>query len=241
MSRVKIVVENITGVMPKSHMELAVSIEKQILLNANEELYKELYFFGENTNKRIKDINSAIYVEDYRIEGENIFAKRFNFFISVYNEGFFKEIVIGALKLKEFNYKEFKFKVVKVEFIELKKIEKDYALFKTMSPLIIKNKEGKFLDIEDENYEEALNYIVNLALENIRGIGLKKPLKFVPIEMRKIVLKEQLREFKARKFFYINAYKGKFLLRGDRDDLIAIYKIGLGYRRSMAAGMIELI
>ncbi|MGL5616479.1 MAG: CRISPR-associated endoribonuclease Cas6 [Sarcina sp.] len=241
MSRVKLIIENLTGVMPRSEMELAGSIEKQILLDANEDIYKELYFFGDKTNKKIKDINSAIYVENYRIEGENIFAKRFNFFISVYNEEFFKEIVVGALKLKEFSYKKFKFKVVKVEFIELKKIEEDYALFKTMSPLIIKNKEGKFLDIEDENYEELLNYIVNISLENIRGTGLKKRLKFVPMEMKKIVLKEKLREFTAREFFYINAYKGQFLLRGDRDDLRAIYKIGLGYRRSMAAGMIEVI
>ncbi|MGO0807310.1 hypothetical protein ACTPEF_25930, partial [Clostridioides difficile] len=40
---------------------------------------------------------------------------------------------------------------------------------------------SKYLDVEDSNYIECLNYIANLTLESIRGSGLRKPLEFIPI------------------------------------------------------------
>ncbi len=54
-----------------------------------------------------------------------------------------------------------------------------------MSPIIVKNKEGKYLDVEDSNYIECLNYIANLTLESIRGSGLRKPLEFIPLNFKK--------------------------------------------------------
>ncbi len=78
-----------------------------------------------------------------------------------------------------------------------------------MSPIIVKNKEGKYLDVEDSNYIECLNYIANLTLESIRGSGLRKPLNLYLLTSKR-VLKEKIRGFKVREYYYINAYAGTF-------------------------------
>lgn len=44
-----------------------------------------------------------------------------------------------------------------------------------------------------------------------------------------------------RQYFYINAYKGEFILRGDKEDLNVIYKMGVGNRRSQAKGMVDIV
>ncbi|EGT5161846.1 CRISPR-associated endoribonuclease Cas6, partial [Clostridioides difficile] len=85
------------------------------------------------------------------------------------------------------------------------------------------------------------NYIANLTLESIRGSGLRKPLEFIPLNFKKRVLKEKIRGFKVREFYYINAYAGTFFLKGDMEDLNALYKMGIGYRRTENAGMVDIL
>lgn len=240
MGRLRLNIEALDGKVPNSYGEFAVSIEKMIVTKYSEELFHSLYEYGNRSNKRIKDINSAIYVEDFLKDKDILKAKKFNFYLSSYNEEFFQKLVLGALKLKEFSYKELRFKILRVELIEEREINNDYALLKTMSPLVIRNKSGKFLNIEDEEYEEVLNYIANIELTTIRGNGLAKPLKFIPLNMKKVVLKEEIRNFTVGKYFYINAYKGEFILRGNKEDLNAIYKMGIGNRRSQAKGMVDI-
>lgn len=241
MGRLKLHIEALDNKIPSSYGEFAVSIEKMIITKYSEEFFHSLYKYGDRSNKRIKDINSAIYVEDFLKDKDILKAKKFNFYLSSYNEEFFQKLVYGALKLRDFSYKEFRFKVLRVELLEERKINNDYVLLKTMSPLVVRNKLGKFLNIEDEEYEKVLNYIVNIELITIRGYGLAKPLKFIPLNMKKVVLKEKIRDFTVRQYFYINAYKGEFILRGDKEDLNVIYKMGVGNRRSQAKGMVDIV
>ncbi|MCC0686255.1 CRISPR-associated endoribonuclease Cas6, partial [Clostridioides sp. ZZV14-6345] len=40
---------------------------------------------------------------------------------------------------------------------------------------------------------------------------------------------------------YINGYKGRFILKGDIDDLNLIYNLGLGFRRAQGFGDVDVL
>ena len=141
---------------------------------------------------------------------------------------------------------ENKAKLVKTisDLVKEKKSTKEQVIYKTLSPICVKNKEGKFLDIDDNEYLKELNYVTNMILNNYRGYGLKRELSFESLDMKKVVVKEPLREFKKvtnREYQYVNAFKGKFALIGDIEDLNDIYKLGIGFKRGQAFGNLDVV
>ena len=83
-----------------------------------------------------------------------------------------------------------------------------------------------------------------MILNNYRGYGLKRELSFESLDMKKVVVKEPLRDFKKvtnREYQYVNAFKGKFELIGDIEDLNDIYKLGIGFKRGQAFGNLDVV
>ena len=114
---------------------------------------------------------------------------------------------------------------------------------KTLSPIFIRDRAGKAIDINDSKFQEVLNYICNLYIKNYRGDGLRQELKISPINMRKVVIKEEITGFKeitGKEFIYIDSYKGLFNLEGDISDLQILLEAGIGFRRSEGLGLIDL-
>lgn len=242
MGRIAIFMEAYQGVIPKDNSMLSVSFIKEILNSIDKDFTSNLFSYEGGSNKKIKDINTAIYIPKFKdnkdtliVQGDIIFN------ISFYNDSMYYYLYNGALKIKEFRYKDYIFKVkriaVKIEEI----IKEEGVIFKTLSPIIIKNKEGQYLDIDSPEYVENLNYICDLTLKSIRGYGLLKPLQFTVLNLKKKVLKEKLRNFNEREYYYINAYTGTFFLKGSIEDLRALYKTGIGYRRTQNAGLVEIL
>ncbi|MCC0781568.1 CRISPR-associated endoribonuclease Cas6 [Clostridioides sp. ES-S-0108-01] len=244
MSRISIFMESCNGKFPNENSMLSVSFIKNILNAENKDFAKSIFNYGEEgkNNKQIKDINTAIYIPNLiRSKNELLVDGDIIFNISFYNYSMFSKLYNGILKVKELEYKGYRFKIKNIKIHKEHEIKENGVIFKTMSPIIVKNKEGKYLDVEDSNYIECLNYIANLTLESIRGRGLIKPLEFIPLNFKKRVLKEKIRGFKEREYYYINAYAGTFFLKGDVKDLNALYKMGIGYRRTENAGMVDIL
>ncbi|MPN29686.1 hypothetical protein SDC9_177139 [bioreactor metagenome] len=133
---------------------------------------------------------------------------------------------------------------IKVSLVKESDIDSEEVVFNTLSPICIKDDIGKFLDIDSDNYVGELNYITDMVLKNYRGYGLKKELKFENISLKKIVVKEPMREFKQitnREYQFVNSYRGKFILRGDSEDLNDIYRLGIGFKRGQGFGNIEAV
>lgn len=235
-----------TSLIPISQGFLISSLFKEALNNVNRDYCTSLYQYKKkNNNKRTKNFCTSTYLEDYeiledkiKINGKiilNISSPDMNFMINLYN---------GLLKIHEFQYKDYKLTRGKINYQKEKTILSTNAQFKTLSPIIIKTKEEKFIGPEDENYERELNYITDLILKNYRGYGLKEKLIFEVINMKKTILKEGIEEFTVntgQKYFYVTGYRGTFKLAGDVEDLNDIYRLGTGYRRGQNAGMIEAI
>lgn len=234
-----------TKKFPCCYNSLGISIIKESLKASDEEYYNKLYFYNGKSNKATKNFSYSVFIKDYTIEGDEFIVNdKVTIYLSTPDLEFGLKMYNGLIKKKEYQYKGYQLKIIKVDLIKEKKITKEEAVFKTLSPICIKNKEGKFLDIDHSEYVKELNYITNIILKNYRGYGLKTVLKFKNLDMKKVVVKEPLREFKKvtnREYQYVNAFKGKFVLYGDIEDLNDIYKLGIGFKRGQAFGNLDVL
>lgn len=230
---------------PCYYNALGISIIKESLKASDEEYYKKLYFYKEKSNKATKNFSYSIFIKDYTIENtEFIVNDRVTMYLSTPDLEFGLKIYNGFVKKKQYKYKEYELKKIRVDLVKEKKITKEQVIFKTLSSICVKNKEGKFLDIDDNEYLKELNYVTNMILNNYRGYGLKRELSFESLDMKKVVVKEPLRDFKKvtnREYQYVNAFKGKFELIGDIEDLNDIYKLGIGFKRGQAFGNLDVV
>jgi CRISPR-associated endoribonuclease Cas6 len=150
----------------------------------------------------------------------------------------------GLLAKREIKYKGYNLLLQRVNLLKEQLPTKDEALFKTLSPIAVKGKNGAFIGPEEEEYNEALNYISNEMIKGFRGYGLKKPLEFMLVGMKKQVVKLKHDEFESLnedQILYVNAYRGTFRLKGDPEDLALISQMGFGFRRSTGFGNVQLI
>ncbi|WP_460299046.1 CRISPR-associated endoribonuclease Cas6 [Clostridium botulinum] len=164
----------------------------------------------------------------------NISSPNYEFMIKLYN---------GLLKTTNFKYKEFYINKVKINLVNDKNIENNNHVFNTLSPICVKHKENKYLNIDDSNFNKELNYITNKILESFRGYGLLDELKFYPIQMKKKVVKEDISAFREntkRQYYYVNSYAGTFKLEGTVKNLKDIYMLGVDFKRNQEFGMIEV-
>ena len=231
--------------IPITYHYLFASLIKKAIAHSSSEFYEEMYLYNDKKTKRSKNFTFSVFLNDYSIEKDEIDVKgNIKWVISSPSDKFILFLYNGLLDNKKFNYKEKTLILDKVRLMNEILPKESEVIFKTLSPIVIKNKIGKFIGPEDSEYIEALNYICNQNLKNIRGTGLKKALNFVPIQMKKQVVKQKHEEFKSineEGILYVTAYRGIFKLEGDIEDLRLLTQAGLGFRRSQGFGLLALM
>lgn len=231
--------------IPIGNRFMICSLLKKAIEIGDAELFNEIYFYEDKKNKKIKDFSFAIYLRDFKVEDSyinvngdisiTVSTPDYNLGIAIYN---------GLLKIKTFNFKGYNLELKTVALLKEAKVKSNIIQCKTLSPIFIKDRSGKGIDVHDSNFEEGLNYISNLYLETYRGYGLRERLKFIPINMKKVVVKEEVEGFREetnKQFLLVDSYKGIFNLSGDIDDLQILLEAGMGYRRSQGFGLIDLV
>ncbi|MBO3444545.1 CRISPR-associated endoribonuclease Cas6 [Clostridium sp. CCUG 7971] len=238
-------VEFKTDKLPISYNTMFMSVIKEAIRKSSEDYYRSLYYYEDKSNKQTKNFTFAVYVKGYDIENENFIVKdRVILNISTPDLELGLNIYNGLINYPKFVYKDYELKRLRVDLGKEKVIQNNEAIFNALSPICIKSRNGKFLNIDDEEYIKELNYISNEILKNYRGYGLKKDVKFENISLNKVVVKEGLREFKnttGKSYQYVNGYKGRFKLCSDIEDLNDLYKLGLGFKRAQGFGYIDLV
>lgn len=231
--------------IPISYRMMILSIIKKALELGDKELFQRLYYYGDKKNKKIKPFCFAVYLDGFKIE-DNMITENKNIIITIntpdYNIGL--ALYNGLLKIKEHKYNNYTLVKEKISLEKEKEIILNEVVLKTLSPIVIRDKENKPISVEDDNYESELNYICNLILSSYRGYGLIEQLKFNSINMKKNVIKEKIEGFSQisnKEFIYINAYSGIFKLKGNKEDLKLLMQLGLGFRRSEGFGAIDLV
>ncbi|MBL4931898.1 CRISPR-associated endoribonuclease Cas6 [Clostridium paridis] len=235
-----------TECIPLAYRMMFVSLIKNSLEKSNSSYFNELYNFEDKKSKKIKPFTFSTYLEDYEMGKEEIKIKgKVNLTISTPDTELFINIYNGLVNISQYTYNnKFKLTIGKIILLKESWINSEKVTFKSLSPIVVKDKDGNFLRVEDERYVNELNYISNLSLKTYRGYGLKRPLEFIPVKYEKVVVKEKISSFTEitkKDVFYITGYKGTFRLSGDKEDLRLLYSLGIGYRRSQGFGNLEVI
>ena len=228
---------SITGKMKEQKIGIGyrmfvLSMMKKVISDYDKEYFEDMFFYEGKKSKKVKPFTFSVYFRDYKINPD---------FIEVNGE---VKIIISSADMKLnmilFNgfmsintYGDFIKSGVKIE--QDRKIEDRAVVMKTLSPIYIKGKDGNDLDIADESYNTEFNYFADLILRGYRGYGLNEKLEFTPLNMKKVVAKEEINGFKektGKRFIYIKAYSGVFKLVGNTEDLNLLKELGVGARRS---------
>lgn len=209
--------------------------KEKFLIDDSFEIYDNVFYFCENSYL-------AMYIS----------SSDYEFIMNLYN---------GLLKIKNFRlYEDVNIQVVKILLVNEKKIDRDEVVFKTLSPILIEDKDNKPVLVENIiNTDDNLSYLKVLSkkdfnthfnaihsgiLQNLRGCGLKKELIFESVNLKKQVVKHTLKGFRektGKPYMTLTTMQGTFKLKGAREDLQMLYQIGIGLRTGQGFGMVEVV
>jgi CRISPR-associated endoribonuclease Cas6 len=229
--------------IPRQPNMMFVSIIKEAIKVANKDYYNDLYTYEDRSNKKVKPFTFSYYLDKYELNDNEIITNgNIVFNISTCDYKFGMNLYNGLLKSSSFNYKGYILERKKVSNIKEKDVTSTEEVFKTQSPICIKDLNGTFLKIDDVNFNDEFSYICNEIIKANLGRESIEHIQFEPVLMKKMVVKEDIRGYSGnKKFLYVNSYKGIFKLKGHRDDLNLLLKSGVGFRRSQGFGMIEKV
>lgn len=234
-----------TSEIPQASGMMIVSLIKSALKEINEDYFKKLYLYGDKKNKKTKNFTFSTYIKDYELKDEIFIVKdKIIINISIADIELGINLYNGLLKMKTFKYKNYSLYNQKINLIREKQIIKNEVVFKTLSPIFIKDKDNNSILFTNEKFNRELNYIADVILKEYRGYGLKQQIYFEVIKMKKIVSKIGITEFKEKtnkEFICLDTNSGIFKLSGDIEDLRDLYMLGLGFRRNEGLGMIEVL
>lgn len=231
--------------MPVAYNTMFISAIKEAIKASDPAYYEKLYFYEGKSNKQTKNLTFSVKVSNYKIVGEEFEVNgRVSWLISTPDLELGLILYNGLMHKRKFVYKDYEWTRLRVDLLKERTIESEEVVFRALSPICIRNKAGKFIGPENPEYEAELNYITNETLKSYRGRGLNRPLSFKSINLKKIVVKETLRDFMqktGKSYLGVNAYRGMFSLTGDKEDLMAIYQLGLGFKRSQGFGNLDVV
>lgn len=231
--------------LPVSYNFLFVSLIKSAIAVNDSNLVDSLYYYNGRANQNIKDIAFAVYLNKFRKEQDEFLINGdIKLTVSTSNFKLLLLLQNGFMTKRAYQYKGYDLHVKKIQLLQEGKPEQEFGLFQTLSPIAIKGANNTFLNPFDAEYEQALQFICDEIVQEIAGRSLYKPLKFTPVQMKKVVVKlkhEAFSRMNAEEVFFVEAYKGIIKLEGAVDDLKLLTETGIGYRRSQGFGVIKYI
>ncbi|WP_410208485.1 CRISPR-associated endoribonuclease Cas6 [Fusobacterium sp.] len=227
--------------------------KKEITISYNRKI---LSFFKKSLENYNKDIKESFYGEDkekdmsfscfFLIEKieKNILKlklEKFKIFLT------FNSLVEGIhyynafIKAQKESMKFFvedgnSFTVENIVKLNEKNIEKNVAIFKTMSPVVIREKRDNMSDwyhFLDKKGVEVLKKNLSFNLRDRFSEAMLNEIEIIPIDIKKTVVKFYEIQFTAT--------RGIFGIRGNKELLNYFYKSGIASRKSSGFGMLELI
>lgn len=132
-------------------------------------------------------------------------------------------------------------KAVSITKTEEVTISTNVVLFKILSPLVIRDhneKEGKdwYLTFEDQDFERVWKRNLTTELQNVFSRDVSSDVEALiikPVNLRKTVVKSY--------GIFIACTIGSFTLEGEMYLLDYLYKSGIGSRRSMSFGCVDIV
>lgn len=121
-------------------------------------------------NKKIKPFSFAVFLNQAKFGADEIIVEGnvcltistpdYNLGIAIYN---------GLLNIKAYQYKSYSFVRTNILLKKDLNIFEERVPLKTLSPIVIKDRNNKFLDKESLEYQIELNYICDVLLKSYSG------------------------------------------------------------------------
>ncbi|HEX2927712.1 MAG TPA: CRISPR-associated endoribonuclease Cas6 [Ruminiclostridium sp.] len=230
--------------LPVDYRRKIVSFLKYSIEKSSSDFYEELYGKGNNTNK---DFAMSVYfVPETRIGRDNISVNSRKMIINLSTPDAYTGIQIyNAVSSQKFTWHKLSgenaIRVIKISNEKEKIITQGKAVFNTLSPIVIRdhNQEtGKdwFYTFEDAAAQEILKRNLQRELKGKFSRDISHDIDKLNIDfgrMKKLIV--QCYELK------IPASLGVLSLEGEQYLLQYLYQRGLGSKRSLGFGMLELI
>lgn len=203
---------------------------------------------GKTVKKERIIIDEGVEIEDTVFcfpQNDSLFfyisSSEYQFMVNLYN---------GLLEIKEFKFNDdIVLKLGRVFMLNEKKITDNEVEFKTNAPILIEDKECKpMLPIDGPLpiafFNDHFNAIHDRILKDIRGQGLYREMEFIPVRVKKQVVKHTLKGFRektGKTYMTFTCFEGRFKLKGDPRDLQMLYQIGIGLRTGQGFGMVDVV
>ena len=214
------------------------SLIKESIRMSDYEYYERLFIYKKN---EMQDFSFSVYfVHFVPLEDNQIKLDKMIITISSASLETFTHIFNGIRKLTVYKVGNQDWEQTNLQLHHTPTIKKHKVLLSCKSPVLIENQQHKSLAPSDSTYNKEFNYYANLQLRNITGRDLLQPLRFTPIQMKKVVVKFRHRHLENHKFLFLTAYSGLFQLEGHPDDLNVLYNAGFG-KRSAYFGLTQLV
>ncbi len=226
--------------LPLSYRMGMVSLIKECLKKANPDVYQRYFKTNGSTPKPYA---FAVYLQNYQMDQQEFHIDGFKLFLTSSDFEFMIPFLNGLQQLKEFQYKNYSFVRGPIRFLPEVKVRHSKIVAKTLSPILVENRNKEPVAPHDPSYNEELNFICQRLSLTLRQQPLRVPIRLTPINMRRTVIKERNEVFEQHqkdKHLFFTAYQGKFVLEGDPVDLQWLVDNGMALRTGQGFGCIAM-
>ncbi len=242
--RIKIEIETECEELPIDYRGKFLSYVKSAFADYSPELFAALY---ENGSQPKSFCFSIFFVPEVEIgkDGIALHSKRFVVWFTS------PDILMGVHLTNAFMIRRYKWfpladcnntlRVLSISNVQERPITGNSILFKTLSPIVIRdhNKETSrdwYYTFEDDAFEEIWKRNLKTELQDKFNRNVDNDisaLQMRPIHMKKTVVKNY--------GIYIPCTIGSFVLEGEKYLLEYLYKAGMGSKRSIGFGCLDIV
>ena len=213
-----------------------LSIIKEMIHKGSKQYFHKLF----NKNKReLKPFSHATFIRNLQIDNDELQGDRLYLTISSPSYEFIMHLINGSGRRTTYKYKDFSLTLISKRLLPSSPQFTDKVTFKTLSPILIENKERQPLQASDPTFELELNYYATLLAKELFNRNLFQPIKLIGTNMKKVVIKENVHQEQTDNIFF-TGNEGLIQLSGDKEDLKLLYDCGIGLRRSLGFGLLDV-
>jgi len=242
--RIKVEFETKSEALPLEYRRAFISYLKSSFQEYNEDLYSELY----EKRHGPKPFCFSIYFlpdVDMGKEGVTLYSKRF---IVWFTTG---DVMMGVHLINAFMNRNNKWrplansgnsiKVTSITKVPEQQIRDNVVAFKIYSPIVIRDHDqisGRdwYLTYEDAEFENTWKRNLKTELKSVLRQDVSRDidaLKLTPLQLVKIVV--------LNYGIYVPATLGSFVLEGERYLLEYLYQTGMGSKRNLGFGLLDIL
>lgn len=222
--------------IPRAYRLGILSIIKEMIRKGSEEFYED--FFIKNRQK-MKAFSHSSYIQNLEIKDDTIIGDRLILTISSPSYEFIMHLMNGSERSNQYIYQGYELELRNKRLLPNPPKLSSIVTFKTLSPILIEDRNQQPLLDTDEQFEQEFNYYANLQLKELYNRPLHEQIYILQSSMKKVVLQENLHQSQTNPVF-ITANQGLLQLKGHPNDLRAIYDLGIGRRRSLGLGLLNI-